>query len=613
MPSRLLLILPVLLSFALGAWGGRRILSVPPERHEAASADVAPSSPSSLDSAGILLARIEATPTAGLAALHEELADRRWPDVDSLLAYRTLLERCLREDPESLMTAFPLFLNERRTRDLVQVWLEVDAEGLFARIFKDSGPAAETMRREAAFAAPQEFLEAALPRKERVPESDAEIGSAILRLAEADPRVAIAWLDRFALREDTRASKLLSGTPGTQAIHSVHAEVAARLATIDPTAALAWAQARRTPVGRRSVTTAVLASWALTDPDAAAQAFSRVSHALALEPRDIGRLIAATEPELAFRWMQQDSVQNRDHSWIDSLSRYIRDPLLLRRIGSQMTDPGEREHFLSVNLSKWGDRPFDTGLDWALSVPPESRAKTLRALATGIAKIPYDEAIELSARISDESLKEVFLEKLRSNLSDEDPVRLFEIVRSTGDEDILVSTIEWAAYTHAIRSKFPPEEVYAWTRQVDGGFRGDLYEELAQRYYRESPAVAKAWIESLENGSDKDFLLRGLATEMSQRAPETALAWALQYPDPENREEVISGVAFHLSEQRPEKAFHLSLSAPSTHREGLLGTLTRSVRSWAKRDPAAARAAVTSAAGLSDRERQTLASWIYAP
>jgi len=301
MASRQTLIILTLASFALGVWGGRLIKTEPQINHDAVSADIRTPSPDAPDFAATLRSRIEATPTAGLAALHEELADRRWPDVDSLLAYRTLLERCLWEDPESLMTAFPLFLNERRTRDLVQVWLEVDAEGLFARIFKDSGPAAKTMRREAAFAAPKEFLEATLPRKEHVPESDAEIGSAILRLAEADPRVAIAWLDRFALREDIKASKLLSGTAGTQAIHSVDAEVAARLAAIDPTAALAWAQARRTPVGRRSVTTAVLASWALTDPDAAAQAFSRVSHALALEPRDIGRLIAATEPELAFR------------------------------------------------------------------------------------------------------------------------------------------------------------------------------------------------------------------------------------------------------------------------------------------------------------------------
>jgi hypothetical protein len=83
-----------------------------------------------------------------LVDLYEELADRRWPDLDSLLAYRTLIERCLREDPEGLMSSFEESSGERRARELVQVWLEVDAEALMNRIFVDHAPANQLLRRE---------------------------------------------------------------------------------------------------------------------------------------------------------------------------------------------------------------------------------------------------------------------------------------------------------------------------------------------------------------------------------------------------------------------------------------------------------------------------------
>lgn len=613
MVSRPVVILLISLGFALGVWGGRRIAPAPIQAPAAIHPEAASGSPRSPDSAAGLRARIEATPTAELVALCEELADRRWPDVESLLAYRFLLERCMREDPEALVNPFIILRKKNLARELAQVWLENDAEGFFDRFFNESGPIGEDMRLEAAFAAPQLFLEAALLRKHRVPESDTEIGSAILRLSGTDPRAAIAWLERFALREDSKAFDRVNGTTALLENVSVHAEVAARYASIDPEAALAWAQARSTPAGKKSVATAVLASWASADPEAAGLALAELGESSGLRSVSIAKIIAETDPELAFRWLNQYQNQQVNIHSIDSLSRDIRDPGVLRRIESQMADPRSRNTFLYMHLSKWGDRPFEEGLDWAISAPPESQKSALNALAKGIGNVPYDDAVKLAEKIPDETMRESFLGGLRSRLSDEDPVRLFEIIRASGDKNELASTIEWAAYTHAMRSDFPPEEVYEWTREAGGGLRGDLYEELAQRYYRENPFRAQAWINSQEDGYEKSFLLRGLASEMSHRAPEEALEWASKYPQTDLREEVISTVAWHLSQRRPAEAFQLALNHPNSSRENLLSTLTRSVRSWARRDPAAARAAIANATALSDRERQSLSTWIYAP
>lgn len=248
-----------------------------------------------------------------------------------------------------------------------------------------------------------------------------------------------------------------------------------------------------------------------------------------------------------------------------------------------------------------------------MSAPAESQKSALSALAIGIENVPYDDAVKLAEKIPDAAMRESFLGYLRSRLSDKDPIRLFDIVRASGDENKLVSTIEWAAYTHAMRPDFPPEEVYAWTREAGGGLRGDLYEELALRYYREDPVKAQAWIDSLDNGYEKSFLLRGLALEMSQRAPEKALEWASKYPQTDPREEVVSSVAWHLAEKRPEKAFGLALNHPNSSRESLMDTLTRSVRSCARRDPEAARVAIAGAQALTEWERHSLSTWIYAP
>jgi hypothetical protein len=613
MLSRSLVILSALVSFGLGCWGIRQLTHQQALESDAVAPGMTSPSPEVRDSAATLRARIEATPTVGLVALYEELADRRWPDLDSLLAYRSLLARCLREDPEGLMSSFEECSGERRARELVQVWLEIDANGLMSRVFADEATATQLLRREVAFAAPREFLTAAVAMSDRGPSVDHAIGSAILCLSGADPLAALTWLDRFALREDLKADDRIAGTNALREVASVHAEVAARYAAIDPEAALAWAQARTTPAGKKSVATAVLASWATADPDAAGLALAGLGESSGLHSASIAKIIAATDPELAYRWLAQYQNQQVNLYIIESLSRHIRDSSVLRRIESQMTDSDTRDTFRRLHLTEWGDRPFEEGLDWALSAPAESQKSALSALAIGIENVPYDDAVKLAEKIPDAAMRESFLSGLRSNLYNKDPVRLFEIVRASGDENELASTIEWAAYTHSMRPDFPPEEVYEWTREAGGGLRGDLYEELAQRYYREDPVKAQAWINSLDNGYEKSFLLRGLALEMSQRAPEKALEWASKYPQTDLREEVVSSVAWHLAEKRPEKAFDLTLNHSYASRESLMSTLTRSVRSWARRDPAAAQAAIAGAQALTDRERQSLSTWIYAP
>jgi hypothetical protein len=115
---------------------------------DAVAPEMTSPSPEVRDSTANLRAGIAATPTAGLVDLYEELADRRWPDLDSLLAYRTLIERCLREDPEGLMSSFEESSGERRARELVQVWLEIDADGLVSRVLADDAPATQLLRRE---------------------------------------------------------------------------------------------------------------------------------------------------------------------------------------------------------------------------------------------------------------------------------------------------------------------------------------------------------------------------------------------------------------------------------------------------------------------------------
>lgn len=157
----------------------------------------------------------------------------------------------MREDQVGLVSSFEESSGERRAREPVQVWLEIDPDRLMSRVFADEATATQLLRREVAFAAPSEFLTAAVAMTDRGPSVEHELGSASLCLSGADPLAALSWLDRFALREDLKADDRIAGTNALREVASVHAEVAARYAAIDPEAALAWAQARTTPAGKR--------------------------------------------------------------------------------------------------------------------------------------------------------------------------------------------------------------------------------------------------------------------------------------------------------------------------------------------------------------------------
>jgi len=180
-------------------------------------------------------------------------------------------------------------------------------------------------------------------------------------------------------------------------------------------------------------------------------------------------------------------------------------------------------------------------------------------------------------------------------------------------ENGFLGTLEWVAYSHAIRSQYHPLEVFAWTQTsmaAEMGFREDLYQELATRYHRESPEEAIAWVESLEEGHAKSNLAAGIVSAIAVEDADRAADWAESLPEGKAKGHALFIAIWKLSEANPPRSFALADEHGSSH--GRLPQLTGAVRGWAKRDPEAAREAVATVSGLSELERTRLETWIYA-
>ena len=213
--------------------------------------------------------------------------------------------------------------------------------------------------------------------------------------------------------------------------------------------------------------------------------------------------------------------------------------------------------------------------------------------------------------IDDPELRAAFNDALRQTLSETDPRRAIALARASGDEEALTATIEWTAYLQSMRSEFSPQEVFEWTRAADGGLRSDIFEKLAQRYYRENPAEAEVWILSMEEGYDRDALLNGLVWAMASKNSKFAADWVERLPEGKDRDTGLRSVLGRLEQSDPARAF--SLAGELKDHDSRVLHFGNSLRRWARRDPAGARSALETAPDLSEKERARLATWIYPP
>jgi hypothetical protein len=616
MSSRILLAIVAGLLFLLGWILGKddsttSLESQPPLTLTTASSE----DESGEESAASLIARIESTQAAELGGLYDELSSKSWSSLESLSAYRGLLKRIVREDLDGFLAKHPEFLQfgSEFGRDFIREWLAVDPNGFFVRLRDSALTETPAMRVYASEVAPREFLRIAATRSDRPSDWNSSMGTAIYLVAEESPREALALLDSLDLPENTSASRSIPGANQGYGIESIHAEVAALLAKEDPEAAMAWARERTTPEGRKQTFVAVLAKWAMISPEAAATAFREMSDQAGVSFEVLGTRMAREDREQAIRWLDQYGEGNPKAGFaINRLAEGLTEPETIIKIGQQLSDDTARSKFRSAMLGSWNDRSPEEGLRWALEGTIEEQAKNLASLGKGLYQRYFEEAMVLSTQIEEPALREKFTESLQKQLAETDPVRVIELVRATDDRDRLVKTIQSASKVHAYRSDFSPEEVYAWTRIVDGeGIDAWTYTDLADRYYRDQPTEAEAWVNSLDESEEKAELMKGLTKAMASASPEKATDWAERIADPEDRDLVLRSVVESLARTNPERALTVAAGLKSSAER--TWSVRLSLQNLAKRNPTAARSVLARTAGLSEKERRRLETWIYAP
>jgi len=552
-----------------------------------------------------LLARIEATPTAELGALYEKFPGGVYQDLDSLLAFRSLVRRSVLEDPDSILKGV---FTGIQIEEIAIVWLEVDPAGFFVHLPLAENSLAQQMRRQAAFTAPREFIQFADGTPEWPTEWNKDLATAILGIAESDPREALALLDRFGIPDDTSASRRAPMSDRDRYVKSIHGEVASLLAAEDPAAAVTWARSLRSPEARQNTLISVVAAWAIDSPEAAAASFRELAGETGMSLHDLASRMSSLDPERTILFLDRFPDEGGPLR-IQEFCNQLHDPESIRRVDDQLGSGKVRLRFRNDLLGNWGDRSPEAGLDWALAAPLEEQASALRALAGNLGKRYPEKATELAGQIDDPELREAFNDSLRQVLSETDPVRAIELARATGDEDALAATIEWTAYVQSMRSDFSPREVFEWTREAGVGLRSDIYEELAQRYFHEKPAEAEVWIFSMEDSYERDALLNGFVWAMASKNSRSAADWVERLPQGKDRESAVRSVLGRLEKSYPARAF--TLAGEMKDHDSRVQSSRNSLRRWARRDPAAARAALEAATNLSEKERARLATWIY--
>lgn len=595
----------------LGGWAvGARLTSVeaiaPVKPGTPTVSEKAPTTPG--ESLENLLARVGSAKPSEFAALYRELSASGVANLDLLTARRTLLRRWVLEDPGQInwtSGAPEPFYTSESLSELAGVWLQTDPSGLFAWMEGLDGHHGHMVRKHLALTAPEPFLAHTEGMGKGPPEWDKEIATALITIADEDPTRAITLFQAMGLSESIKGIRVDPGSTSWNDTDDLPSELAALLSQTDSDAAIAFARSLKTPEARKNAFTATLAAIKAQSLEAGEERMQELLDETGVTASSLVYPIARRDLAKAMQWVERHEDPDDAPITLASLSAKVRDLETLRKLSGQIQNETVRDAFHLMVFEEWSRRPADLGVRWALEAPAAKRDEALKMLAHAFGADQFDEAMAASEAIPDPEERTLFQERLHLGLAASDPERALAFATASGKPALRDAMLRTALEKHVDNAEYSIGELLSWAGEGElDRVPEDVMRALGSRYFEKSPEAAIAWIDSRPT-EQMNSMLEAVAYSIAGNDLEKALDWSARIRDQKSRKEVRVDIAHELSVIDPPRAFNLSLDLGSSSLREVV------IRRWARRDPAAARAALASANQLSSAERVRLETWIY--
>jgi len=611
MVRRMAICLGIILLFLTGWSIGTHLLEIKAARSSSMEkVPVSPAAPAeSLESLESLLARVESAPLSEFREIYKELSNPGNANLDRLTARRALLKRWIREDA-SMLDSLEIqthFIYSESLKEFTQVWLEIDPSAFFVWMARQEGFLGEQMRMNAAMIAPLDFIAQAGKTGQRPADWDAQIATALLTIADDDPTRAMTLYRSLDLPETVKGVRINNGETSWNTRDDLPSELASILSQTDPDAGIAFARSLMTPEARKKAVTATLATIAVQSLDAGEDRLRQLLDETGITASSLSYDSAEKDLPKALQWVERHEDPEDAPSTLASLARRVEDVETLRELAGQIQSEAVRAAFHLKVLDRWSRRPADLGVQWALEAPDATRDEAMKTLAHGFGPEQFDEAMTASEAITDPAARTLFQERLHLGLTVSDPERALAFSVASGKPALRDAMLRKALERHAASAEYSIGELLSWAGEGElDRVPEEVMRSLGSRYFEESPEAAFSWIESRPM-KQRDTMLRSLALSTARENLEAGLAMTSKIENSSERSDAVRNIATELSDTNPERAFSL-LSHQDRISEGLLES---ALKTWTRRDPAAARAALASAPQLSSAERARLETWIY--
>lgn len=511
--------------------------------------------------------------------------------VDQALARRELALRWIREDPEGLVEKL-----DSHTW-IAWIWLEEEGAGLLDRIRGKVEPGLYNgLLHQLTSIDPIAVVEEV---RQQISNSSDEpihgyyLTESLVEIAKNDPSMAIVLVAEFSGRVKIQTER-----------------IAGQMARTNPEKAVDWALGLKSVGQRRESLSRAFTEWAMIDPEAAGESIAQISEEAGDLSYSMAHSFADQDPVAAVLWADRFAPAKDRANLISIIAHELLDPEHISTVYRKLENEKSKKEFVGSLLSKWGERDILSGYEWIKEISSEEDFEfRLAELASGVGSVQFDRAMEFSRDIEDPRLRELFQDQLIANLASEFPKKALALAKESGNDSLYHRTLDKALHWNAQSSYWSVEEIAEMLAELPADHPANAIPSLGERWVREDPDGAAAWMHSLEHPQQRRRAIRSVLGRMARTDPDAAAKQASRFTDPADRNEAYAALAKAQRDTDPAQAFaHANEIGYAERRTPLVRNI---VHTWAKRDPSVARAAIDSAPALDERTKACLLARIY--
>ncbi len=420
----------------------------------------------------------------------------------------------------------------------------------------------------------------------------------------SDPNEALQYADQFtAVRDGEYYRRVINQLIARENPHAVierllasgnpvrtggefHSAVSA-LAKKDLDAAMRYFEEVQSTVMRRSLSSAIVAEMAKTDPLAA------LEWAVANDDGQPGGLrmealvrIASVDPQLALtEALKTPGLQQRSNA-VGSVMQQIarRNPVDAVALLEQIEDPGEKLDASQQLLNSWINQDAEAALEWILTLDGEGSDRLLSMGLSVLSQYDVDAAIKLLPRMGEQNqagLRAQIAQQLATTYSPDRARRFIQQFEGQpGYDRLQASLISGIAQTDVFGAKQLADQL------ATGSARDSAYHQIIVQRAQTHPVEAAGWLSRIDNEAMRSVATGRLAALWFEHDSVAAARWVSGLPAGAGKDDAILQMSARWRHPTPQQR---ELIASIENREKRGQAKIRQIYNLMRSNPAEAR------------------------